>query len=518
MNNNVTISMFCRQCQETYGNSGCTAVGVCGKRPVTAGLMDELIARLEDLATEKQPTRELGRFVTQGLFLTLTNANFDDGRLRAAVAEAERRLGRLPANRKPRAFADSDANVRSLKELTLFGLKGIAAYCHHAAVLGKEDEAVYAFIFKALKTIAGKASIEQLTRLGLECGRTAVTVMALLDAANVSAYGSPTVTQVKLGVGTRPGILVSGHDLRDLKELLEQTKDSGLDIYTHGEMLPAHYYPELRKYPHLRGNYGDAWHRQQRDFASFNGAILMTTNCIVPVMDTYRDRIFTTGVAGYPGVPHIADRRDGSPKDFSPVIERAKRCKSPKELETGEITGGFAHDQVLALKDKIIAAVKSGKIRRFVVMAGCDGRHPTRDYYTRVAEELPKDTVILTAGCAKYRYIREVKGDIDGIPRVLDAGQCNDSYSLVRIAQALKDAFGFRDVNELPLSFDIAWYEQKAVAVLLALLALGFRNIRLGPTLPAFVSPGVRAVLVERFGLRGIGPVDSDVKEILSAT
>ena len=505
--NDTVNAMFCRQCQETFGNSGCTAVGVCGKRPVTAGLMDELVARLEDLASEKKPTRELGRFVTQSLFLTLTNANFDDNRLRAAIAEAERRLGRVAANRKPRAFGDADVNVRSLKELTLYGLKGISAYCHHAAVLGKEDEAITDFIFHALKTIAGKASVEQLTRLVLECGRTAVTAMALLDAANVSAYGSPSIAHVKLGVGTRPGILVSGHDLRDLKELLEQTKDTVVDVYTHGEMLPAHYYPELRKYPHLRGNYGDAWHRQQKDFASFNGAILMTTNCIVPVMDAYRDRIFTTGVAGYPGVPHVADRKDGRPKDFSAVIARAKACKPPKELETGEIVGGFAHDQVLALKDKIVAAVKSGQIRKFVVMAGCDGRHLSREYYTRTALALPKDAVILTAGCAKYRYIREVKGDIAGIPRVLDAGQCNDSYSLVRIALALKDEFGLSDVNDLPLEFNIAWYEQKAVAVVLALLALGFRNLRVGPTHPAFVSPRVMAVLAERFGIRGIDAV-----------
>ena len=514
--NDTTNIMFCRQCQETFGNTGCTAVGVCGKRPVTAGLMDELVARLEDLASEKPPTRELGRFACEGLFLTLTNANFDDSRLRAAVNEAERRLGRIPAHKKPRAFGDADVNVRSLKELTLYGLKGVAAYCHHASVLGREDEQVYGFVLSALNTIAGKASVEQLTRLTLECGRTAVSAMALLDAANVAAYGSPSITHVKLGVGTRPGILVSGHDLRDLKELLEQTKEAGVDVYTHGEMLPAHYYPELRKYPHLRGNYGDAWHRQQKDFASFNGAILMTTNCIVPVMDAYRDRIFTTGVAGYPGVPHVADRTDGKPKDFSAVIARAKRCKPPKELETGEIVGGFAHDQVLALKDKIVAAVKSGQIRKFVVMAGCDGRHPTRDYYRRVAEALPNDAVILTAGCAKYRYIREVKGDIGGIPRVLDAGQCNDSYSLARIALALKDAFGLKDVNDLPLAFDIAWYEQKAVAVVLALLALGFRNLRVGPTHPAFISPGVMAVLVERFGVRGIGSVEADVQDVLS--
>lgn len=516
MNNDATKTMFCRQCQETFGNSGCTKVGVCGKQPRTAELMDELVARLEDLAAERPPTKELGRFVTFSLFLTLTNANFDNERLMQAVAEAEKHLGRVATRRKPYAFTEPDTDARSLKELVFFGLKGISAYCHHAAMFGKEDEAIYAFIFKALKAMSEKKTVAELTDLVLECGRTAVSAMELLDAANTAAYGAPSVTKVKLGVGTRPGILVSGHDLRDLKELLEQSKDSGVDVYTHGEMLPAHYYPKLRAYSHLKGNYGGAWHRQQQEFAAFNGAILMTTNCIVPVMDSYRDRIFTTGVVGYPGVPHIADRTDGKPKDFSHIIARAKRCPPPQELETGEIIGGFAHDQVLSLKDKIVGAVKSGKIRKFVVMAGCDGRHQTREYYTRVAMELPPNAVILTAGCAKYRYIREVKGEIDGIPRVLDAGQCNDSYSLARIAIALRDAFGLDDVNKLPLAFDIAWYEQKAVAVLLALLALGFRNIRLGPTLPAFLSPSVVRALVERFGLCGIGNVEDDVKAILS--
>ena len=515
MNNDATKTMFCRQCQETFGNSGCTKAGVCGKQPRTAELMDELVARLEDLAAERKPTMELGRFVTLSLFQTLTNANFDNERLMQAVAEAEKRLGRVATRRKPYAFTEPDADARSLKELVLFGLKGISAYCHHAAMFGREDEAIYAFIFEALKAMSEKKTVVELTDLVLECGRTAVSAMELLDAANTAAYGAPSVTKVKLGVGTRPGILVSGHDLRDLKELLEQSKDSGVDVYTHGEMLPAHYYPKLRAYSHLKGNYGGAWHRQQQEFAAFNGAILMTTNCIVPVMDSYRDRIFTTGVVGYPGVPHIADRTDGRPKDFSPVIKRAKGCPPPQELETGEVVGGFAHDQVLALKDKIVDAVKSGKIRKFVVMAGCDGRHQTREYYTRVAMALPSDAVILTAGCAKYRYIREVKGEIDGIPRVLDAGQCNDSYSLARIALALRDAFGLDDVNKLPLAFDIAWYEQKAVAVLLALLALGFRNIRLGPTLPAFLSPAVARTLAECFGLCGVGTAEDDVKAIM---
>ena len=512
MNRNIVNTMFCRQCQEAFGNSGCTKVGVCGKRPVTAGLMDELVARLEDLAVVYRPSRELGRFVCEALFMTLTNANFDDARIRKAVAGAERRLGHISSRKVPRAFSEKNVDARSLKEAVLFGLKGIAAYSHHAAVLGREDEAIYAFVFKALKAIGEPKSVDDLVRLVLECGQTAVSAMALLDAANTAAYGTPSVTRVSLSVGTRPGILVSGHDLRDLKELLEQTKDAGIDVYTHGEMLPAHYYPSFRQYPHLRGNYGGAWHRQQKDFAAFGGVILMTTNCIVPVLDAYRDRIFTTGVAGYPGVPHVPDRVDGKPKDFSDVIARAKFCSPPQALETGEIVGGFAHGQVLALKDKIVAAVKSGQIRRFVVMAGCDGRHATREYYTRLAQQLPSDAVILTAGCAKYRYIKEVKGDIAGIPRVLDAGQCNDSYSLVRIAMMLKDAFGLEDVNRLPLAFDIAWYEQKAVAVLLALLALGFRNIRLGPTLPAFLSPAVAKTLVEKFGLKGIGDGGCHVK------
>ena len=513
MNGNA---MFCRQCQETFGNSGCTKSGVCGKRPQTSALMDELVAHLEDIAAERILTRELGRFVTLSLFLTLTNANFDNERIRVAIKEAVRHLGRAASRKMPSAFSETDVEMRSLKELVLFGLKGISAYCHHAAMFGKEDESIYAFIFKALKAMSERMTVSSLSDLVLECGRNAVGAMALLDAANTAAYGAPSATKVNLGVGTRPGILVSGHDLRDMDELLEQTEGTGVDVYTHGEMLPAHYYPELRSHTHLRGNYGGAWHRQQKDFASFNGAILMTTNCIVPVADAYRDRIFTTGVVGYPGVPHIADRRDGRPKDFSSVIARAKRCAPPFEIDSGEIVGGFAQNQLIALKDEIVAAVKAGKIRKFVVMAGCDGRHQTREYYTRVAMELPADAVILTAGCAKYRYIREVKGEICGIPRVLDAGQCNDSYSLARIAIALRDAFGFDDVNRLPLAFNVAWYEQKAVAVLLALLSLGFRNIRLGPTLPAFLSPSVVRMLVERFGLCGIGSVEEDVKAIMA--
>ena len=517
MNDSEVNTMFCRQCQETFGGYACTRKGVCGKCFSTSALMDELIARLEDLAAEKPPTRELGRFVTGALFMTVTNANFDDDRFRDKIAAAERLLGRTPAHKVPRSFADGNPDVRSLKELTLFGLKGISAYCHHAAMFGREDEEIYRFILRALRTLRDSSSVADLTKLVVACGRQAVLAMALLDAANTDAYGTPSMTRVSLDVGTRPGILVSGHDLRDLKELLDQTADSGLDVYTHGEMLPAHYYPELRKYPHLKGNYGGAWHRQQKDFEAFGGPILMTTNCIVPVTEAYRDRIFTTGTAGYPGVPHIPDRQEGRPKDFSAVIARARTCPPPKALEAGEIVGGFAHGQLLALRDKIVEAVKAGRIRRFVVMAGCDGRHLSRDYYTRVAQSLPNDTVILTAGCAKYRYIKEVKGDIDGIPRVLDAGQCNDSYSLARLAIALRDAFGLDDVNDLPIAFDIAWYEQKAVAVLLALLSLGFRNIRLGPTLPAFLSRGVAQVLTEKFGLCAIGSPESDVASILQA-
>ena len=495
--------MFCRQCQETFANVGCTRGGVCGKKPHTARLMDEMIAALEDLAVERKPSHELGRFVSQALFMTLTNTNFDDEWLREVLLSCEYLLGHAATHKVPRAFSEPDPEIRSLKELVLYGLKGIAAYAHHAAVLGKEDEAIYDFLFQALRAMGEPRTVDRMASLALACGRAAVVAMTLLDTAHVSAYGNPEMTTVKLGVGTRPGILVSGHDLRDFAEILEQTKDSGLDIYTHGEMLPAHAYPAFKKYKHLRGNYGGAWHQQQKDFTAFNGAILMTTNCLVPVLDSYRDRIFTTGAAGYPGVLHIDKRRHGRPKDFSLVIERATHCAPPLELEKGTLLIGFAHDQVLALKGRIVEAVKEGKIRKFVVMAGCDGRHPTRAYFTHAAEQLPPDAIILTAGCAKYRYNKLPLGTIDGIPRVLDAGQCNDAYSLVLIALALRDEFGLQNVNDLPLVFDLAWYEQKAVAVVMALVYLGFRNIRLGPTLPAFLSPRVRQVLFDRFGLAG---------------
>ena len=413
-------------------------------------------------------------------------------------------------------LAESDEDLRSLKELLTYGLKGVCAYAEHAAVLGFRDETVDRFLIRALASLCGNLSAQELTGLVLECGSCAASAMALLDKANTSTFGKPEITEVGTAVGTKPGILVSGHDLLDLRELLEQTEGTGIDVYTHGEMLPAHAYPCFRKYPHLIGNYGGAWYRQDREFGPFHGPILMTTNCITPVKPEYRDRIFTTGVAGYPGVPHIADRPAGGRKDFSPLIALARKCQPPEELDNLEIVGGFAHHQVGLLADKVVEAVKSGAIRRFVVMAGCDGRQSARKYFTEVAEALPADTVILTAGCAKYRYNKLPLGDIGGIPRVLDAGQCNDSYSLALIAMKLRDAFGLDDLNKLPLSFDLAWYEQKAVAVLLALLALGFRDIRLGPTLPAFLSPGVAEVLVKNFGIKPIADPAGDVEAMLA--
>lgn len=508
--------MFCWQCQETCKNTGCTLAGMCGKNAETSNLMDELVRRLKILALTKKPDRELGLFVVQSLFLTITNANFDPERLKTQIVRAKELTGTTAVDAPLGVLSCDDADVRSLRELLLYGLKGIAAYADHAAMLGREDDSLYEFFFRALAASANETSAEALTALVLEAGENAVKAMSLLDAANTGAYGNPQITKVKTGVGTRPGILVSGHDLRDMKELLEQSRDAGIDVYTHSEMLAAHYYPELKKYPHLYGNYGNAWYLQGTEFAAFNGPILMTTNCITPVQAAYRDRIFTTGMAGYPGVPHIADRADGQPKDFSAIIELAKTCPPPTALEDGEIVGGFAHAQVFALADKVVEAVKSGAIKRFVVMGGCDGRHKTRSYYTEVAEKLPPDTVILTAGCAKYKYNKLNLGDIGGIPRVLDAGQCNDCYSLALIALKLKEVFGLDDVNKLPLSFDIAWYEQKAVAVLLALLHLGFRNIRLGPTLPAFLSPGVAGLLVETFGIKGITTADEDVATMMA--
>ncbi len=508
--------MFCFQCQEACRNTGCTIAGMCGKKAETANLMDELIRQLKLITLTKAVDRELGRFIIKSLFMTITNANFDDAVLQKQLDEAIKLAGENQAKLPIGVLACENEDIRSLRELLTYGIKGIAAYAEHAAVLGKEDDDIYAFFFKALQTAATEKDSGKLLEMILEAGEIAVKTMALLDQANTETFGNPQVTTVKTGVGSRPGILISGHDLLDIKELLEQSKDAGIDIYTHCEMLPAHYYPELKKYPHLYGNYGNAWHLQNKEFALFNGPILMTTNCITPVQNSYKDRIFTTGEAGYPGVPHIADRKDGKTKDFSEIIELAKKCKAPEELENGTITGGFAHAQVLALADKVVEAVKSGAIKRFVVMAGCDGRQKERQYYSLVAKNLPKDAVILTAGCAKFRYNKLVTGDIGGIPRVLDAGQCNDCYSLAVIALKLKEVFGVKNINDLPISFDISWYEQKAVAVLLALLHLGFKNLRLGPTLPAFLSPNVVKILVETFDIKKITDPQTDIKAMIS--
>ena len=507
--------MFCFQCQEACRNTGCTLAGMCGKKAETANLMDELIWQLKLIALTRNADRQLGRFIVKSLFMTITNVNFNNAALQKQLDEAIKLAGENQAKLPIGVLACENEDIRSLRELLTYGLKGIAAYAEHAAVLGKEDDRIYAFCFKALESAATETDSEKLLAVILEAGDIAVKTMALLDRANTENFGNPEITTVKTGAGNRPGILISGHDLLDIKELLEQSKDAGIDIYTHCEMLPAHYYPELKKYPHLYGNYGNSWHLQNKEFASFNGPILMTTNCIISVQDAYKNRIFTTGSAGYPGVPHIADRKNGKQKDFSEIIELAKKCKAPEALENGTITGGFAHAQVFALADKVVEAVKSGAIKRFVVMAGCDGRQKERQYYSDVAKNLPKDTVILTAGCAKYRYNKLVTGDIGGIPRVLDAGQCNDCYSLAVIALKLKEVFGVNDINDLPISFDISWYEQKAVAVLLALLYLGFKNIRLGPTLPAFLSPNVAKILVETFDIKGITDPQADINAMM---
>ncbi len=511
------MNMFCFQCQETMKNQGCNLTrGMCGKAADTANLQDKLISAVKDIAINYPADKKLGLFVIQSLFMTITNANFDNAALTRQLEQAEKLLSGAKRKAQCGVLSCSNEDVRSLRELLTYGVKGIAAYADHAAMLGFEDEEIYKFIFKALASTVEVEDINELISLNLECGNCAVKTMALLDKANTTTYGNPEITQVNIGVGKRPGILISGHDLRDMKDLLEQSKDSGIDIYTHSEMLPANYYPEFKKYSHLHGNYGNAWHRQNVEFASFNGPILMTTNCITPVQGSYANRIFTTGMAGYPGVKHIPDRINGGMKDFSEIIAMAKQCPPPTELESGRIVGGFAHNQVLALADKVVAAVKNGAIKRFVVMAGCDGRHKSREYFTEIAQNLPPDTIILTAGCAKYRYNKLALGDIGGIPRVLDAGQCNDSYSLAVIAMKLKEAFGLADVNDLPLSFDIAWYEQKAVAVLLALLALGFKGIRLGPTLPAFVSPAVLKVLVDNFNIKLITDPANDVAAMMN--
>jgi len=540
------MSMFCFQCQEASRNEGCSISGVCGKAPETSNLMDLLIFNLKGVALLEEtasalrpPSKEVGLFIAESLFLTITNANFDDARITSQIlktTELKRKLrtelgqaefpeltawesdeaGFAAKAAEVGVLSEPNEDLRSLKELIVYGLKGIAAYADHAAVLGFESEEVYAFMSKALAATTRQLEANDLIALTLETGKIAVAGMALLDEANTTTYGHPEITEVKLGVGQRPGILVSGHDLADLAELLEQTEGLGIDVYTHSEMLAAHSYPQLKKHKHLVANYGGAWWEQDKEFTSFNGAILMTTNCIVPVQPAYQDRIFTTGMTGYPGVAHIADRPQGGAKDFSAVIQRALQCAAPQELESGTLLGGFAHNQVLALADKVVAAVKSGAIKRFVVMGGCDGRHKSRDYFTQVAQQLPQDAVILTAGCAKYRYNKLELGSIGGIPRVLDAGQCNDSYSLAIIALKLKEAFGLEDINELPLSFDIGWYEQKAIAVLLALLSLGVKGIRVGPTLPAFLSPNVAKVLIDTFDLKLITTAEADVAEMMA--
>ncbi|MDP8299792.1 MAG: hydroxylamine reductase [Candidatus Tantalella remota] len=542
--------MFCYQCQEALNNTGCNAAaGACGKKAATSNLQDLLIYVLKGISVaaesaggEKALDTKTGRYITEALFSTITNSNFSDERIEGYINEGLKIRDQIKAEFavedtsgshdsvvwSPEADSDLDEkateigilsvdneDVRSLRELLTYGIKGIAAYAHHASVLGFEKQEIYSFLAEALTSTTKDLSVDEMVGMVMKAGEVAVTTMALLDEANTTTYGNPELSKVNIGVRSNPGILVSGHDLKDLAELLEQTKDSGVDIYTHSEMLPANYYPSFKKYEHLAGNYGSSWWHQSEEFESFNGPILMTTNCITPVKDPYKDRIFTTGSAGYPGVAHIPDRIGDGAKDFSVIIELAKKSASPKELETGEIIGGFAHNQVLALADKVVEAVKSGAVKKFVVMAGCDGRQPGRNYFTEVAEKLPKDTIILTAGCAKYRYNKLNLGDIGGIPRVLDAGQCNDSYSLVVIALKLKEVFELEDINDLPIAFDIAWYEQKAVTVLLALLHLGVKGIRLGPTLPAFLSPNVAAVLVEKFDIKPIADADSDIADMI---
>ena len=543
----VENKMFCFQCQETAGCKGCTVSGVCGKKPEVAAMQDLLIYVTKGLSSVttalrnegKEVSKEINHLVTMNLFITITNANFDREAIIAAIKKTlnakEEQLARLDSKESLTEAAlwtgdeiefDSKAktigvlateneDIRSLRELITYGLKGLAAYSKHANALIQDNEDVDAFIQKALTKIQDDSlSVDDLVALTLETGKFGVDGMALLDKANTEAYGNPEITTVDIGVRKNPGILISGHDLRDLEMLLEQTKDTGVDVYTHSEMLPAHYYPAFKKYSNFAGNYGNAWWKQKDEFESFNGPILMTTNCIVPPKDSYKDRLWTTGSAGYPGCRHIPGEY-GEEKDFSAIIEQAKDCPAPTEIETGTITGGFAHEQVFALAEPVVNAVKSGAIRKFVVMAGCDGRHKSRDYYTEFAKALPNDVVILTAGCAKYKYNKLNLGDIQGIPRVLDAGQCNDSYSLALIALKLKEIFELEDINDLPLAFNIAWYEQKAVIVLLGLLYLGVKNIHLGPTLPAFLSPNVTKVLVENFGIAGITTVDEDLKTLI---
>ena len=539
--------MFCYQCQETAGCSGCTNAGVCGKTPEVANLQDLLVYVTKGLAAVTTAYREEGKDVTENvnhiisvnLFTTITNANFDKesiiAKIKGTLEAKSILLSKLSKKENlPEAalwngteaefeskaktvgvLSTENEDIRSLRELITYGLKGLAAYSKHANALLKDNAEVDAFLQKALAaTLDDSLSVDDLIKLTLETGKYGVAGMALLDEANTSAYGNPEITTVNIGVRNNPGILISGHDLKDLEMLLEQTKGTGVDVYTHSEMLPAHYYPFFKKYDSFAGNYGNAWWKQKEEFEKFNGPILMTTNCIVPPSDSYKDRLFTTGATGYPGCKHI-DGAYGEIKDFSEIIELAKTCPAPTEIETGTITGGFAHEQVFALADSVVEAVKTGAIKKFVVMAGCDGRAKSREYYTEFAKALPKDTVILTAGCAKYKYNKLDLGDINGIPRVLDAGQCNDSYSLALIALKLKEIFGLDDINELPIVYNISWYEQKAVIVLLALLYLGVKNIHLGPTLPAFLSPNVANVLVENFGIAGITNVADDISNLI---
>lgn len=536
--------MFCYQCQETAGCKGCTMSGICGKKPDVAAMQDLLVYVTKGISAittalrqeGKQVSVKINHLITLNLFTTITNANFDkesiESRIRATLTEKEVLLKQvtnltvLPEaakwngaenwEEKARTvgvLSTENEDIRSLRELITYGLKGLSAYSKHANVLLEDNDEVDAFLQKALAaTLNDNLSVEDLIALTMETGKYGVSGMAMLDKANTDSYGTPEITKVNIGVRKNPGILVSGHDLRDLEMLLEQTQGTGVDVYTHSEMLPAHYYPAFKKYPNFVGNYGNAWWKQKEEFESFNGPILMTTNCIVPPKDSYKNRLYTTGAAGYPGCTHIPGEI-GEQKNFSAIIEHAKKCVAPSEIETGEIIGGFAHAQVLALADKVVEAVKSGAIKKFVVMAGCDGRAKSRDYYTEFAKALPKDAVILTAGCAKYKYNKLSLGDINGIPRILDAGQCNDSYSLAVIALKLKEVFGLDDINDLPIIYNIAWYEQKAVIVLLALLYLGVKNIHLGPTLPAFLSPNVAKVLIENFGIAGIGTVEEDMEK-----
>lgn len=539
--------MFCYQCQETAGCKGCTMSGICGKKPDVAAMQDLLVYVTKGISAittalrqeGKQVSAKINHLITLNLFTTITNANFDkesiESRIRATLTEKEVLLKQvtnltvLPEaakwngaenwEEKARTvgvLSTENEDIRSLRELITYGLKGLSAYSKHANVLLEDNDEVDAFLQKALAaTLNDNLSVEDLIALTMETGKYGVSGMAMLDKANTDSYGTPEITKVNIGVRNNPGILVSGHDLRDLEMLLEQTQGTGVDVYTHSEMLPAHYYPAFKKYPNFVGNYGNAWWKQKEEFESFNGPILITTNCIVPPKDSYKNRLYTTGAAGYPGCTHIPGEI-GEQKNFSAIIEHAKKCVAPSEIETGEIIGGFAHAQVLALADKVVEAVKSGAIKKFVVMAGCDGRAKSRDYYTEFAKALPKDAVILTAGCAKYKYNKLSLGDINGIPRILDAGQCNDSYSLAVIALKLKEVFGLDDINDLPIIYNIAWYEQKAVIVLLALLYLGVKNIHLGPTLPAFLSPNVAKVLVENFGITGIGTVEDDMEKFFS--